>query len=549
MAGDFDGEEYVGIDDDAFGSPTSQTDETTKPLSTWLENRMDGNTRFLQQRGSQVTYQFFGGEEEGIRPYTSIDQSAIFYALVPLRDDMATIDMYLLAEIDNDSATNGEVELEARLSLSGGKIIANDTATALEGSGGVKVTKLTIDVSDESIDARSGVLSLWIQSVAQSSPGSFPDVFTPETVRPYAVKDVETFQQIDATSAYIPQGEGYAIRSCHTFDNGTETWFSDFGPATESQNSAKGVTELSYILPQSLTIDISYDPEGEGEGYQRKDASTMQAQSTVLGQHTPTHGGNLDEIRSRLRPLAYGPLGEDKGDNWPTDNYRKWSWILEGSGDTIMDDQTLKLSTDDTVVYCFAHVALFRQREPSTDEAEIYYGDINSKDDELEAYNNSVTEADAQFDLTVEQLEDGDTAWANATELGASSDTYENAPVYPMTPIGGIDLATQAWFARSPDATDSVDYGWAGGTCATDYNYTFREGQVFEGDDALILPVIVSVDLSEGPNLANRADPVRATLEWGGLTNIDLPSGEQPVDDHQYHAICLQTTWLEEVPL
>jgi len=539
MAGDFDGEKFIGIDDAAFGD--GQTDATTKPLSTWLENRLDGNARYLQQRGGTVTYQFFSGETEGIRPFTSIEQSALFSALIPLRDDMKTVTLYLLAECDNDSATTGKVDVEARVSTPNQATPVTATATVTE-TGAVEVTTLTLDLSDERLDAQLGTVSLWIQSAARSTPGSFTAVIQPQNRHISDLTDVTDVTQIDATSTYVVEDQ-QPVATLHTFDDGAKIWLSDldntaFGLADPDD---MGVTELSYLRPQSITVDIEYDEEGAGEGYQRKDASTMRAQSTVLGQHVPAHGSNLDEIRTRLRPLAFGPPGEDEGENWPTDHYRKWSWILDESGDTRLDEQTLQLTADDPSIWCFARMAILRQKEPNVDEGELFYREVFYADTDIEGYNKSRATADVDFRVRVRQLDDGDTAWSNAATLADKTETQPELGVFPMTAISEIPLAAQAWFARVPGVVSS---NRSGGDCASDYNYGFREGQLYEGDRRIILPVLIKVDL-DSP--ATRVDPVRATLEWGGLSNIDLPSGEQSVDDHQYHAICLQTTWLEEV--
>jgi len=546
MAGDFDGSDFVGVDDHAFGEPdeASQVDSNTRPLSTFLENRIDGNSRYLHRRGSQFTYQFFSGEDEGIRKFTSDDWSSLLTVPWPLRSDLDSVTCYLLCDIDNDDGTTtGQMAFRLSIQEIGGAQRRHDKELRFTDTGSRQVIELTLDLSDKQIDPGFGYLRLDIKSNATSNTASTTGAISTSSTR--QLLDVDAIAPIDATNTLISQpadGDGQ-IPMCHYFGSGSTNLASHFGRTDISSIdlSDVGVYEMSYIRPQSATFSFEYDTDAQNSTWISKNAFSMQAQRPVLGQGTAMHGTNLDDTRSRWRCLSAGPPGNSDGELWPTGYRRKWSWGFRDAGTSesfLVDSQSLKVTEDATRIWCVALMGYFVMGEPVAGDV-FQWEDPYRSDDERGVYVDAAGTMEVDYQLQIDQLDDGDTAWGAASGLGDNTVTADNQIAYPTTPMLDLNLPTQVHFSRVPTG---------GGAEATDHSYTFREGQLYENDLFLLNLALVSVDLQSS---THRSDPMRArlTVDPGEPSGIPDSVSEFYGDDDQgldLTVICTQTAYFEE---
>jgi len=524
MAGDFDGTAYLGIDQNAWGEGTS--DGNTHALSTYLENRLDANARYLQKRGSQVTYQFYqDGNTENLRSFTSVERSALIYTLWPIRSNTSEITIHLLGEVKNDdSNTTGKVEITVSfLGPDGTRDTQSQTMTA---AGSPEVQTVTLDMTTQGFAEGVGRLGVWISSANQTGPGSGGSTSGTTEDQLYEVQNLSSF---DARNTLATTLNGWEWLAGHRYEDPDNSKVWTFIYNDTSAGRDLGIVELSYLEPQSITIEERFDDGARGGNYAPKPARQMRAQESVLGQHVSRHGTNLDDVWGRERCLAVGPAGQDEGQNWPTGEKRKWTWHDEVSGatDLVLDRQMLNLRDEQSRLSCYALLSFLRQ--PSD------FLPANFSDDEKTVKEYSGV-GDVGFRLLVEQLENGDTSWSAASELVNKTDVYEELTIFPMIPVSVSHLLIGAAYARKP-------HGWA--SESSEFNHIFREGQIWKNDRLYLQPVYLTTTL---PNSTNQQDPVRASLEFASFSSGPDYSDDSD-DGTKTHLICTQTAWFEEATL
>lgn len=545
MAGEMDGSNFVGQDDNAFGDGT--TDSNSKPLSVRAENRLDANTRYLHKRGSQVAYQFFGmhGGDNVVRPFTSEDWSTLLLVPWESRKGLDTIRARIWATVANDGGVTGEVD--ARVVLFDGRQRYEGTATTMTGTGSNEAYRVSLDLSGEDVQDAPGYLALEITSTnsASGSSGSL------STFADWGItySDGGTLDNaIDETVALLVNA------SSDGFD--TDTMSEVYHKSTVTSSShVSGLSEggrgigsavpidLSYIEPLAVHIEERFDADKDSRGYTVKGPRTMQGQKPVLGQHVSGHGTNLDDRQSRPTCKAIGPHGQDtntnrqsEGEGWPSGFRRKWSWInVTDETDTELDRQSIQFRHDGSDIRMMAYIVGFYQVNP--DDLTPANRLVGVEVPEKSEYTDRIATADLDLDITVEQMQGTSvTSWNDATELVSETVTERSFPLLQEHPAP-FDLPSQVFWARHPSGPDST---------ASQFRFTFHEGQLWRDDYQLFGPAPIVADLLVSDSM-NKGDPVRCNLDFNALRNTDLSETGFSTTDNtfKFHLLCLQTSWWE----
>ena len=525
MAGQVDGDNFVGQDSDGFGDGT--TDADTRFLSTRAENRLDGNARYMWERGAQVSYEFFASfdtAERDIRPFASLGRSALLYVPWEVSGTTATVRVRVWAEVKNkDGGTTGEVR--ATLQLGGEESSATWTAT-----GGF--TEYEVELTAP-VAPGLHPLALWIESAAEAEGSSATASGRLEGGHGIEVSNGGTLDSaISETSALDVDGTPVSVLH-KSAETATPSHYIGLSSRSTETAGLRNL-ELSALYPLSAAIEVRYDDEEPGRGYTPKKPRTMQAQEPALGRHVSGHASSLDAYAARPKCKALGPHGQDQGEDWPTDHRRKWSWVnVTDESETLLDRQSVQLRHDGSTLRCIAYLMGFWQARLSGGE-----GQQTRPFQDTREYLSDQAVADLKLEVTASQLQGTSvTSWSDAVEVGSQQVTEQDFQVLREGPQSNFHLPSTVFWGRHPDG-NSAD--------ASEYRYAYHDGQLWPDDVGLFAPITIDVEV--GDNL-NRGDPIRCDLDFDGWSggapdatiNASLRGGSETV----VHLLCLQTSWWE----
>jgi len=555
MAGDENDGGWTALDDNIVGDGT--VDGQTKPEDTMLENLVDVRHREMHERGPTETKEWYNpsGPESNPRPFTSRDESAIIAAIPwEVRPGLGEIHASVVGEVGcDDSNTTGEVEL--RLELIG--LNERDppfSETIATATGGITSYTITLDLSSRTIAPGIATLALFVKSKAEANTGD-GTIFTSGDVGDETFIEIEGGASIDgeldeksalSLSAFGSQveGDGSALplhKSTSVVGGekrvGVKTILSS-NSTTESGLSVP-VLELSWIKPQSVAIQTTYDKTESAGSFVAKPPRAMEPQQAVKGADAATHPGTLDGIVRRPKIRAIGPHGQDQGVDWPTDYHRQWSWIAtEDESDTELDRQTVRLKYGSSTLRCVAYVKPFFDIKITNDTVTQSDTVYQIAPQGAEGYGNYVITADLDLRVTLRQAQSSNT-WPNQPSYSTTR-TVQDISLHNARATPAYTLPNTVFWARHPQYIKSF---------ANQYRWTHYEGVLFREDFSLLprTGFSIEIDPSEAGSLVPSGD-LRCDLEFAGWSQgpntdeIDAPSGDV---EFNYHLLCLGTSWWE----
>lgn len=547
MGGIFDGSSFVGLDQDIAGDGT--TDSSTQFLDTYLENRLDGNARYLLQRGGSASRTW---QQDGTKVYVGTLHEAVtlIHFAVPVRPNLSEIKLFMRGEVDEDSGNVSTPEIDARLELRSFRKLATESAnlrntTQWQGTGSQDEYTVTLDLSGENLDFGIGYLTFAVRSNKKDdfatsvydsfgtrididdsgnnvSSGNF-DAGTSLEVK--WIKNEESF------SSFIGLHEktsGSSVLVGHT-----NSFFitSDAGSTTDDMK----VRSLCYLQPTAAHIRFTYDDttaqSTSVKGWSDKSDRSMLPQNPVLGEDTAMHGPNIDEIKKRRRLKAIGPTskGPSEGIDWPTNESQDWRYTDHANAAPhTLDLASMRLDADSSTVICHMTLAGLRDFGTTPNIGGEY--DISSSDfDDL-----TDIRADRGFDvkIAVEQLSSGDD-WSTATTVASETTEVSGMPYWPMGP-SKWPLISQMYFSRYPVAQSSRE---------TDFRYTHKEGMLFDRDFQLIHPIRVAVDID---SISDKTKPVRIKTTYETTNNT---TRRGTANEETFYTLTLGSAYYEEATL
>lgn len=543
MALTLDGSTFAGMDDDIAGDGTSGD---TWPVDTYLENAVAANTSYLWKSGWSCGWapNIANGRER----LTSWQWSTILILDLPADPLPDGITFHWLAEITNRQATSHGPEMQLRGRVrSGAQTLAEDIFEYTDTTGDLEPNQLTLPLGG--VQAPNDLEYVRLELAVRQSRENLvfddlPQITGGVTVTQDPDADIlqlaNDFTVTDDAAArlYFSGGGGNFVAENEvnifdivdfepTADDMAVAWPSSIPRPTSTINRAD-ISVMDHIKIEGLEVTAEYPDEPSGQ-YADKDQSTMLAQQAVRGSAVASHPQRTNAEYFRQRPCAIAP---------PTDtdqfsgSLAWWRHIFasETSG-SFTELCSLPIEFGVSQGRFLARLRWY---------ASTHYQKVDVYDPSqwIDVYLG----ADWQFRLTVQQLKDGDTSWADATDIAgpatinAKDDGGGQIKHYLRSTRGGVPWLFQVWTAEE----------FAGGN----FNETFREGRAFESD----LKYLTQNVYSEGLDLNANADPfapARLKLEVSGPTTgdeFDLTAVEKsdaslsffkPEDGNESHLLSL----------
>ena len=526
----FDGSDFKGLDGDVVAS----NDGDDEVLDTWLEHRLRGNEYYLLQGRESISWQPYAGSssltdyQSGDRPYASLEWSTILCVPWVYEPTLSSIIFDLYYRIASSGVDTENYYVKYELRDAEYKVLASKTEL-LSNTAGSTPTWQTHGVEvelDRKVQKRqTGWLIIWGQSILDSDyTGSDVDLIG----HYHQWKEFNTTPIFGAGSGSPPNntyaGEMVLVGQ---FDETNGTGSPLVIDIFQDQNfSAPGLPTpiatgfhnfradyrqkwLTYIQVRSITIEGVHDLAQAGYPSEQ-----IRANIPVRGEAATAHARLAREAESRPRCIWLGPtptFGDSEliDGQWASYEWaQRWRYVIAENADGTpvnFSDASVRLATDDPTVDVWLWLIGVHIRprykpfgmEPSTYEALI----------------DEAASASWEITATLSQLTDGDASWASATEIGSTSITTRITH-YRDDPSGVWPFLYQQFLLAGGDSSE--------------YDFVFREGQLFESDISLLRPVRISVPLSGLDSLAKLTQFCRLSLTAEYLGGAIFPVVDDP---------------------
>lgn len=532
MAGIYDGSDYMGMDSEGIG--TGANDENTHPLSTYKENRLDGNTRWLRERGQLLTYNWpesSNVDTAGKRLSYSDKETGKPPSMVTLpllvQPGPDTIRAQVYCVIDSRGAgSNYELRLSVLDPRTGAEA---ETLTGGTGAGTPEVVEVSLDVSG--VDIQGPLLEVRLAFVSNS-----------EDRQGDSDIDVETSQFINVTSGnasnpnndeaelgdafYLISHGGSGLATIYNVtppDGNNDAWSHISWENDLGGNPNATPIRLTYIQPYSASIEVSYDSDTDGRRWRSKNAEEMGAQRPVA--NVDSQATNLDAVAARANPLAVGPCGQEWDTIYEPSAYfpTYWNWHgpdLEQAEQNVLDDQNVRIRDDRGELTVSAYLSAWREGRYTFDNTS---GNNPTPpyalDSDTFAKYTSVEDIDIRIRLL--QLADGDNNWSAANVVADVTETIRGVQVYPAYATNA-HLPTQVFAAMFPKNRRHR-------TGFDDPAAPLKDGLLWPSDRQFLEPLTISLS----PFGVDTSKPVRVVMDAP-----NLPTGQL--------LICHQTVWYED---
>jgi len=524
MAGDFDGSDFVGLDTDIVGAGTS--DSNTQSLSTYIENRIDGNRRYLEERGSRVTRTFrvkHGGDNGGrqlIGSKGSIGRTTIHHQIVPIQSNLTTLTAHIIGQIDVTGASNSEIlfTLEVVDLSTGTNYTTTNTVTG-SGLGTRDLIELSLDLSDAELSGELADVNIWLNSLQDNEEtASFEDI---DLANQWQINIGGNPLEFDVGRSQILKlnsgGSGQIPAFHNSQDDGSGNAYVGSNSSQGYNNPNAKAVNVSYLVPFSVSFEYEYDDTEPTPIYTPKQAASMRAQNAVQGSDVSRHASNSDGYAKRERQLAIGPDGDEIVDsNQPNDYRFLWRWTAEKQVPSVtshhgntLDRQMTRLPTESGKVLLHAYLAGF------------WVGaDVSPY--VLDNWSQQTLSADLDVSASITEWGSG-----GSDVFASTTSTIREAQYHRLNPTSAVYLPNVAYWTFFP-------FGGATNTDLSDLNHTFFEGQLWREDFALLTPVTIELEYST----ATMGRPVELELTYDDI-DIDTDGALE----FSIATICTQTTW------
>lgn len=510
MAGIYDGRNFIALDDELFGD--GEADATTRTLSARMEHQIDGNAIYVRRFGG--TNLCYAPWEDASEPAarTSYGWSIHFMTWHRATPGKPSTTLEVYADVDlPGSATDGK--MAARLDAFGfvdgdmGVIASSGVVEFDEADNSIHT--IAVDWSDAGISGSSKILLvLWMKSATNETSGKSGTVLYEDPGLIKGSTNVES--EIDGTTYLkVTDGSGYGDVYDPIYQRSDGAFMT--APAFAPTSSVSvDVYQMSVIYTKAIRVRDTIDTTRIGDLWTPKEPREMQAQDPVLGQHTRSHGANLDEVYLEPRALAFGPTGRAKPDaTWTGNRYPRWMTVAGDTGGTL-DMYGCQIDGTASRLECsgWLHLAYL---EPQTFRS-------------LERYIRWLV--DLTLTLKVEQLKPG-ADWSGVTNYGSESVDLDRVPMYSLGYLSTTPFLQQyygAWFGTSPSGAH------------TDQAMTYREGQLYEEDLGIIVPFTVSVDVPA--DTVDRTKLIRASLELSPIGASDVTANDTDFSPTLSNILC-----------
>lgn len=551
MSGDFEGDDFVGLDADLFGgrSNPGSSDSNSRPLSTYAENRIDGNTRFLGEIADRFQYSFGGVGVELSRRYASMNRRWILHLPYIIQPEDTKIRFKVLGFPGSDGSNDQDLKLWGHVFFPREDGQRNPSSTTINAPAGGASSDDVFEVTHSISGGQRGGERLGIIRLGMEQ-GTLEQESGDNTKR----KSRMFYRDTSSGSIWTDQDEGRALKvNQGSEDDFIDTYHADDAGPEEPRGSiskrdfrgrndgSPGQIQVKFIpwfKFKSVSIEVLRDLSVERSRIIEKNPVSMRAQETVEGGDVSQHGQSMDETWARSRCLATGPFPESSstsdspGSSWTT---RKWKWIeeIDSTNTTAeIDSQVGWVPQKPTTIRWIGLVYLWRQVEQNGTTGSWADYDKKLQDDEDTAF---VSRGDAQFSLRILQPQKGDSDWGSVSAADQTQETSHQVPIYPAGRGEGVNVPNITYWARHPTSFGSVN---------SEYKFTFKEGMTRKGDFKVVQPFEISTDADFGD--LDPSIPFRMKVTWDGFSGgVDDPQDDK-FSTVSYHLTLLSSSFLQE---
>lgn len=535
----FDGSNFVGIDDDAWGDGSGNT----RPEDTVLENLVDNNARHLWALGHRWSWARLQGTENQ-RRLTSYAWAVHDRAVCTVHPTMtkltAILDGTITRRVDGANAAidvrlevvkpDGQTVYEGRVDNlgTGGTSLPYAIDATLVGDRPQREQLCTVklwlrgqpkigdpandviigpsDWSGLSISSQAGLAQRWYRWAVDSAQASQvgEDLVMFVTTGGSPPSNVLTSQAYEPIYGYV-DGTDYNV-----------VWNEVAEPEDPQKIGTGGnaAYALSYVDLESIIYQKHFDETLSDRAWAPKSAASMRPNRSILGPHVAHHADNTDAVHARSRPKIWGIRGDtptlSAGDTFNAWSTRSTRWAIVDSSDAksgYVEWQRRGLRLD---IGEQSYVDLHLQIVP------VYLED--SDHPSFAAVTNRTIGGTWNIRATIDQIDGA--GWSNTVQFAQEVIQLERPdgdhwPHWPSTYRDHTPFLQQAYFSYFEETTDA-------------YTRTYREGVLFEDDTedgGLVLPQSMRLDLtSEDLQEEPRDEANRLLLEAefvGGETAAD----------------------------
>lgn len=466
MASGYDGDDFVGLDDDAVRANGA----AAQPWDTWLDNAVENNVTWLHKIGEPVSWVPLTNNagdynsKAGIRPYTSAAYTSVLVIPWWYLEDQVGIECGLIARVADETgdASSCKLKMERRTLTLDASFPGADDATLANTeamSPQFQDHKRAISFSPQQDDVVGALVFSVLGVEGTSAVATTLGGGTQYSSSIYKAGDTDFYKDSGASrpnsAALDTQFTGFSLSTAIAEHVSLPlVGGSDDGELIGTTGPTVPVPQqmerygLSYLQIKGLTLRPRYDDTT------RPDKRVFAAQKPLLGEVAVQHALRLDSIYTRPRPIWCGPEGalpDPEASEWPTGYIFRFNRVY---GDTSAAQNLmyagLEFDTVNPKIRVMAYIAPLH----------LFPGLLADG-----AEPGPLTPLiEWEHTLTLKRMEDGNASWAAAPTAGATQGTVRHG----HAPFGDNSLLCQSEVViRYPYSGDDPGLG-----------YAYKEGQL-----------------------------------------------------------------------
>lgn len=495
MTSPYDGTEFVGLDEDGLYYSTGTSEQ---PMDTWLAHAIRSNLLYVGkhygskmcvgERVANATVWTSTGSNDH-RPMAGLRKSAFLTIPWYFNVGCAKITADGVVRIDSQGGTSQELTIILEVLYPQERLSAQSRTAYADSTGGTyEFGNITQSVTFTPVRQEGwGMIRLWVESELDTTTGTTTNGLSADGAKTSTAStgyftDSAGGNQPDTASREVMASQENADAANimdHFYDAGaydTDTGIVSPAPISVGLTNEKYITyaqfrgiqiseEYELLEPQLTALEYAAEIAGQ--------RLRVRSQADVKLALAP------DFIRQRKRCYWAGPRGVERGSEgaWPGGYWERWPRFNASTGGTILDAVILPDVDNPTIEACFLVAGIHA--------TQTFYFTAGDGDSFLADVIDAHSDTTYTLTMTVQEMEDGDTGWGDATSLLS---TTQNARVshYPTTPRAMV--------------VSPMIAGWYwmlyGDTGTTSYDWWYREGQMYENDYRFMQMVRISGDIT-----------------------------------------------------
>lgn len=490
----FDGLDFVGLDADILGDG----DTDTQAVDVYVAQRLRANQYFLNAGRSSVARSYFNngdaedddGAYAGERAICGMQPSYPIVIPIKLKRGLNAVTLNLLYNVNDQGVSGGGVDYSLQLRDRFRNTIQASNGTLTNAADGYTIQEARVTIRGYADTEGLGEVVFRIQSQDAGAKGSSVTITSAGGPRWVLSSAGSVFNASTSPATNDPSIEylqsddtGIAVDIFGVDDTGSKGSGNDIifpdreGAGPELFSGAFSLRRLTYLQIRSISVGLEYEEDRFG----RVGLGNLQAKQTIKGPTTIGQAEAINQFDRAPKLVSWGPgdyTDARQQASWATDIRLKWPIAIgDGAEDTIIDDTILATHENpsfEILMYVIATVEVSAGLSVGVPES------AEGKSDWI-------------FDVTAEQFDTADSDWTTPISLGTSQTTQVGINTYQNDYRFSRYLRSKTILHDYSGTTGSV---FAGNASANfdDWQWAYKEGQLYDEDFRLITPIRLRVD-------------------------------------------------------